>query len=110
MTGRDAELALEHSGMTVNKNAIPFDTQPPMKAGGIRVGTPAVTTRGMREKEMIQIGKWMAEVLTNVGDVATEQGVRGEVAQFAANYPLYAKRLAAAEAEAALRASHATRG
>src|SRR5690242_1522396 len=55
LTGRDAELALERSGITVNKNAIPFDTQPPMKAGGIRVGSPAVTTRGMKEKEMTQI-------------------------------------------------------
>src|SRR5487761_726194 len=66
MTGRDAELALERAGMTVNKNAIPFDTQPPMKAGGIRIGSPAVTTRGMREKEMQQIARWIAEVLTEV--------------------------------------------
>jgi glycine hydroxymethyltransferase len=108
MTGRDAELALERSGITVNKNAIPFDTQPPMKAGGIRVGTPAVTTRGMREKEMAQIGRWISEVLTNLGDAATEHGVRSEVAEFAAKFPLYARRLA--NAEAALRASHATRG
>jgi glycine hydroxymethyltransferase len=108
ITGRDAELALERSAITVNKNAIPFDTQPPMKAGGIRVGTPAVTTRGMREKEMAQIGQWMAEVLTHLGDAALEQRVRREVAQFAAKFPLYAKRLAAAEA--AQRSSHATRG
>lgn len=63
LTGRDAELALERSGITVNKNAIPFDTQPPLKAGGIRVGSPAVTTRGMKEKEMEQIARWIAEVL-----------------------------------------------
>ena len=107
MTGRDAELALERAGMTVNKNAIPFDTQPPMKAGGIRVGTPAVTTRGMREKEMVRIGQWIAEVLTHLGDTANEQRVRGEVAAFAGNFPLYSRRLA--DAEAALRASHATR-
>lgn len=66
LTGRDAETALERSGITVNKNAIPFDTQPPMKAGGIRVGSPAVTTRGMKEKEMEQIARWIAEVLENV--------------------------------------------
>ncbi|HEV2299481.1 MAG TPA: serine hydroxymethyltransferase [Candidatus Acidoferrales bacterium] len=98
MTGRDAELALERSGITVNKNAIPFDTQPPMKAGGIRVGTPAVTTRGMREKEMAQIGQWIAEVLTHLGDAGIEQRVRKEVADFAARFPLYARRLAEAEA------------
>lgn len=71
MTGRDAELALERSGITVNKNAIPFDTQPPMKAGGIRVGSPAVTTRGMREKEMEQIARWIAEVLSQIQSAAT---------------------------------------
>ncbi len=71
MTGRDAELALERSGITVNKNAIPFDTQPPMKAGGIRVGSPAVTTRGMREKEMEQIARWIAEVLSQVQGAAS---------------------------------------
>lgn len=108
MTGRDAELALERAGMTVNKNAIPFDTQPPLKAGGIRVGTPAVTTRGMREKEMAQIGRWIAEVLTHLGDAAIEQRVRKEVAELAAKFPLYARRLA--EAEAAQQATHATRG
>ena len=96
MTGRDAELALERSGITVNKNAIPFDTQPPMRAGGIRVGTPAVTTRGMREKEMAQIGQWIAEVLTHLGDAGIEQRVRKEVADFAARFPLYARRLAEA--------------
>jgi glycine hydroxymethyltransferase len=98
MTGRDAEQALERAGMTVNKNAIPFDTQPPMKAGGIRVGTPAVTTRGMSEPEMAQIAAWMAEVLTHLGDAATEQRVRGEVATLAACFPLYARLVAEANA------------
>ncbi|MFZ0213401.1 MAG: serine hydroxymethyltransferase [Candidatus Acidiferrales bacterium] len=157
MTGRDAELALERAGMTVNKNAIPFDTFPPMKAGGIRVGTPAVTTRGMREKEMEQIARWIAEVLGEVlsqvqspataaptqaklpvdtstasmamvsegGPARTpevapaaasksaasdapksapasaskiEQRVRADVAALAARFPLYARRLAEADA------------
>jgi len=102
ITGRDAELALERAGMTVNKNAIPFDPLPPMKAGGIRVGTPAVTTRGMREPEMNQIAGWIADVLTHLGDSAIEQRVRGEVAAVAARFPLYARRLEAAEAAAAL--------
>jgi len=105
ITGRDAELALERSGMTVNKNAIPFDPLPPMKAGGIRVGSPAVTTRGMRETEMAKIAAWMADVLTHLGDTAIEQRVRAEVAAFAAKFPLYASRLEAADAFATV-ASH----
>ena len=102
ITGRDAELALERAGMTVNKNAIPFDPLPPMKAGGIRVGTPAVTTRGMHEPEMNQIAGWIADVLTHLGDSAIEQRVRGEVAAVAARFPLYARRLEEAETAAAL--------
>jgi glycine hydroxymethyltransferase len=98
ITGRDAETALEHAGMTVNKNAIPFDPNPPLKAGGIRVGSPAVTTRGMREPEMAQIAKWMAAVMSNVGDAAAQERIRGEVATLAARFPLYPRLLAAAEA------------
>ena len=101
ITGRDAELALERAGMTVNKNAIPFDPLPPLKAGGIRVGTPAVTTRGMREPEMEKIAAWIADVLTHLGDATTEQRVRAEVAAVAAKFPLYARRLEAADAAAA---------
>jgi glycine hydroxymethyltransferase len=107
MTGRDAELALERAGITVNKNAIPFDPLPPMKAGGIRVGSPAVTTRGMREPEMDRIAGFIAEVLTHLNDAAVEQRIRGEVAALAARFPLYARRLAIAD-EAQSRV-HATR-
>jgi glycine hydroxymethyltransferase len=103
-TGRDAELALERAGMTVNKNAIPFDPLPPMKAGGIRVGSPAVTTRGMREPEMEKIAGWIAEVLGHSGDANVEQRVRREVAEMAARFPLYVRRLEAAEAAAGMRA------
>lgn len=99
ITGRDAELALERSGMTVNKNAIPFDPLPPVKAGGIRVGSPAVTTRGMREAEMQKIAGWISEVLTHLGDGAVEARVRGEVAALAAKFPLYSRRLEAADVE-----------
>jgi glycine hydroxymethyltransferase len=102
ITGRDAEVALEHSGMTVNKNAIPFDPLPPMKAGGIRVGTPAVTTRGMREPQMEQIAEWITAVLTHMGDANIEQRVRKEVAALAAEFPLYARRLQTADAAAAV--------
>jgi len=107
ITGRDAELALERSGMTVNKNAIPFDPLPPLKAGGIRVGTPAVTTRGMREPEMEKIAGWITDVLTHLGDSATEQRIRGEVAALATKFPLYTRRLDEAEAATALHAHRA---
>jgi glycine hydroxymethyltransferase len=93
LTGTDAEKALDRAGITVNKNAIPFDPLPPMKAGGIRLGTPSVTTRGMREPEMEQIGAWIAEVLGHIGDAATEQRIRTQVAELAAHFPIYQSRL-----------------
>jgi glycine hydroxymethyltransferase len=105
LTGSAAQPAFDRAGITINKNAIPFDPLPPMKAGGIRVGTPAVTTRGMREPEMDRIAGWIAELLTNLGDAATEQRIRGEVAELSAKFPLYVHRLE--EAEAALQATHA---
>src|ERR1700733_7581554 len=78
ITGTDAEKALDRAGITVNKNSIPFDPLPPMKGGGIRLGSPSVTTRGLREPEMQQIAGWIAEVLTHLGDTAIEQRVRKE--------------------------------
>ncbi len=98
LTGSVAQPALDRAGITVNKNSIPFDPLPPLKASGIRMGTPAVTTRGMREPEMEKIAGWIAEVLDHIGDASVEQRVRGEVASFAANFPLYSRRLEAAEA------------
>ena len=103
ITGRDAELALERSGITVNKNAIPFDPLPPMKASGVRIGSPAVTTRGMDEPEMDRIAGWIAEVLANPADTSVQQRVRAEVAEMAARFPLYPRRLAEAEAHRAAR-------
>jgi glycine hydroxymethyltransferase len=97
-TGSIAQPAFDRAGITINKNAIPFDPLPPMKAGGLRMGTPAVTTRGMREPEMEKIAGWIAEVLNHLGDAATEQRVRREVAELASKFPLYARRLEAAEA------------
>ncbi|HVH61409.1 MAG TPA: serine hydroxymethyltransferase, partial [Candidatus Sulfotelmatobacter sp.] len=84
ITGSDAEKALDRAGITVNKNAIPFDPLPPMKAGGIRLGSPSITTRGMREPEMEQIAGWIADVLANIGNAEVEQRVRGQVADLAA--------------------------
>ena len=92
ITGKDAQPALDRAGITVNKNSIPFDPTPPMTAGGIRVGTPAITTRGMGEPEMQQVAGWIAEVLTHLGDARVEGRVRAEVAEFASRYPLYAHR------------------
>src|SRR5258707_3413192 len=93
LTGADAEKALDRAGITVNKNAIPFDPLPPMKAGGIRLGSPSVTTRGMREPEMEQIGAWIAEILLNIGNAEVEQRVRKQVAELAAKFPIYEARL-----------------
>jgi len=98
LTGADAQPAFDRAGITINKNSIPFDPLPPMKASGIRMGTPAVTTRGMREPEMEKIAGWIAEVLDHLGDASTEHRVRAEVAAFASNFPLYTRRLEAAEA------------
>jgi len=94
ITGNDAEKALDRAGITVNKNAIPFDPLPPMKAGGIRLGTPSITTRGMREREMELIAGWIAEVLGAVGNAEVEGRVRKEVAALAARFPIYEARVA----------------
>jgi glycine hydroxymethyltransferase len=92
VTGKQAERALENAGITVNKNAIPFDTNPPMVASGIRVGTPAVTTRGLREPQMELIAQWIAEVLHNLEDESVQQRVRSEVEALTEKFPLYESR------------------
>lgn len=91
--GKDAEKALEAAHITVNKNTIPFDTNPPMKASGVRLGSPAVTTRGMGEAEMKQIAGLIAEVLLAPADDAIRQNVIGKVKELTARFPLYANRL-----------------
>jgi glycine hydroxymethyltransferase len=95
VTGAEAQNALDRAGITVNKNAIPFDPLPPMKASGIRLGSPAVTTRGMREPEMVRIAGWIAEILQHMGDAETERRVRAEVAELAGRFPIYEKRVTA---------------
>src|SRR5690242_6124459 len=99
MLGSEAEKALGDAGITVNKNAIPFDTNPPLKPSGIRVGTPALTTRGMKEAEMRQVGHWIAESLLHRHDAAVLAKVRKQVLELCEAFPLYAERRAKAQAE-----------
>jgi glycine hydroxymethyltransferase len=87
--GSEAEFALHEAGITVNKNSIPYDTNPPMKPSGIRIGSPALTTRGMREPEMRTIGKWIALVLEQRNDPQMLRRVRGEVLELVERFPLY---------------------
>ena len=87
--GSEAENALGEAGITVNKNAIPYDTNPPMKPSGIRVGTPALTTRGMKEPEMRVIAGWIAQALDRRGDAGALKKIRGEVYELAERFPLY---------------------
>jgi glycine hydroxymethyltransferase len=99
MLGSEAEKALDQAGITVNKNAIPFDTNPPMKPSGIRIGTPALTTRGMKEGEMRQVGEWISEALHHRTDAAVLGKIRKQVLELADTFPLYPERRAKAQAE-----------
>jgi glycine hydroxymethyltransferase len=92
-TGKAAEKALEKAGITVNKNMVPFDPQKPMTTSGIRVGTPAVTTRGMKESEMKAIARLIDRVLNHMDDEATLTAVKGEVAELVKQFVLYPKPL-----------------
>lgn len=94
ITGKVAEKALEAAGITVNKNTIPFDTNPPMVASGIRLGTPALTTRGMKEKEMETIGGMIAEVLDQPESESVRESVKSRVVELTAAFPLYGRRYA----------------
>jgi glycine hydroxymethyltransferase len=99
MLGSEAEKALGEAGITVNKNAIPFDTNPPLKPSGIRIGSPAVTTRGMKEAEMRQIGHWIAEGLQHRREPEALAKIRRQVLELAEAFPLYAERRVRAQAE-----------
>ena len=99
MFGSEAEKALGEAGITVNKNAIPFDANPPMKPSGIRIGTPALTTRGMKEEEMRQVGRWISEALHHRTEAAVLGKIRKQVLGLAEAFPLYPERRAKAQAE-----------
>jgi glycine hydroxymethyltransferase len=93
ITGKDAEKALEAANITVNKNTIPFDQNKPFIASGLRIGTPAVTTRGMKEREMHEIGRLIAEVINAPTSEEVRNNVRQSVTELSARFPLYSKRL-----------------
>jgi len=99
MFGSEAEKALGEAAITVNKNAIPFDTNPPMKPSGIRIGTPALTTRGMKESEMRQVGRWISEALHNRTNAVVLARIRKQVLELAEAFPLYSERRVRAQAE-----------
>jgi glycine hydroxymethyltransferase len=87
VTGKAAEQALDAAGITVNKNMIPFDTRPPLDPSGVRIGTPALTTRGMGEAELRQVAKWIAEVLGAPDDSAVRERVHGRVRELCQQFP-----------------------
>ncbi len=88
LTGKECQIALDEAGITVNKNTIPFETRSPFQASGIRIGTPAVTTRGMREAEMAEIADLIGEVLNDVNNLDVAKGVRERVRELTAKHPL----------------------
>ena len=91
-TGKAAQISLDRAGITANKNMIPFDPRKPIVTSGVRIGTPAVTTRGMREAEMQQIADFVARVLENPGDTERLDSIRHEVAELCRKFPLYPDR------------------
>ncbi len=93
MTGKMAEEALEKAGLTMNKNAVPFDTRSPFVTSGIRIGTPATTTRGLKEPEMKQVADWIQRALADTEDLDTLEVIRLEVKELCKRFPLYAHRL-----------------
>jgi glycine hydroxymethyltransferase len=93
LTGKVAEAVLEKAGITANKNAVPFDTRSPFVTSGVRIGTPASTTRGLKEKEMRQVGAWIDEALQNIENDTVLVKIRGEIRELCQQFPLYAHRL-----------------
>ena len=92
VTGKQAEKALEQGGITVNKNTIPFDTNSPMVTSGIRIGTPALTTRGMKEPEMEMVGEFISDILDDIQNVDLQPKIRSKVVEPTKRFPLYESR------------------
>ena len=90
ITGKDAQVALDHAGITTNKNTVPFETRSPFVTSGIRLGTPALTTRGMNEKDMVKVGQWIDAVLRNLTNETRIKEIGKEVDAFARTFPLFA--------------------
>lgn len=93
MTGKVAEAVLEEAGITVNKNAVPFDTRSPFVTSGIRIGTPATTTRGLKEPEMVKVAEWIERALKNVENKDELAKIKAEIKELCQQFPLYAHRL-----------------
>jgi glycine hydroxymethyltransferase len=93
ITGTDAEKLLDHAGITVNKNAIPYDPQKPMIASGIRLGTPAITTRGLKERDMAKVAQWIHDAIAHREDAAQIARIRKEVKALCLKFPMYKQRL-----------------
>jgi glycine hydroxymethyltransferase len=89
VTGKQAENSLDASGITCNKNAVPYDTQPPLVTSGIRLGAAAMTSRGMKEDDMRQIARFIDQVITNFGNEETYKSVKHDVQTFCRQFPLY---------------------
>ena len=89
ITGKDAEAALEKAGITVNKNTVPFETRSPFVTSGVRIGTPALTTRGMKENEMRRIGEMIVQTLEKVGDDSLHAQTRKKVRELCDQFPLH---------------------
>ncbi|HOP35084.1 MAG TPA: serine hydroxymethyltransferase [Syntrophales bacterium] len=94
ITGKDAQEALDRAGITVNKNGIPFDTRGPQVTSGVRIGTPALTSRGMKEKEMAIIGQWIADVVHHIENEKKIEEIRNDVAALCERFPLYGDLIA----------------
>ncbi len=94
VTGKQAQETLEHADITINKNAVPFDTQSPMITSGIRIGTPAITTRGFMETDCVQVVNWIDAIISNINNPEVTSHIQGEVNAFMERFPLYAASVA----------------
>jgi glycine hydroxymethyltransferase len=92
ITGKQAEKALENAGITVNKNTIPYDANPPMVTSGIRLGTPALTTRGMKEEDMKLVGSFICDVLDDISSEPLQTQIKSKVRELTQKFPLYPSR------------------